>query len=129
MADAYRAGDAGRGGCPAVLWDANSFDGLRRSIIYARAEKDETGCAKLYYYENDATSRFAAIDGSLVTVAANQVRLLDERSQVLYQNSVRFLHPDLVSGGGVAVAYDIGGTALYALDSKSLRWRRRRRAS
>ena len=106
----------------AVLWDANSFDGLRRSIIYARAEKDETGCAKLYYYENDATSRFAAIDGSLVTVAANQVRLLDERSQVLYQNSVRFLHPDLVSGGGVAVAYDIGGTALYALDSNGLRW-------
>lgn len=106
----------------AVLWDANSFDGLRRSIIYARAEKDETGCAKLYYYENDATSRFAAIDGSLMTVAANQVRLLDERSQVLYQNSVRFLHPDLVSGGGVAVAYDIGGTALYALDSKGLRW-------
>lgn len=106
----------------AVLWDANSFDGLRRSIIYARAEKDETGCAKLYYYENDATSRFATIDGSLVTVAANQVRLLDERSQVLYQNSVRFLHPDLVSGGGVAVAYDIGGTALYALDSKGLRW-------
>ena len=106
----------------AVLWDANSFAGLRRSIIYARAEKDETGCAKLYYYENDATSRFAAIDGSLVTVAANQVRLLDERSQVLYQNSVRFLHPDLVSGGGVAVAYDIGGTALYALDSKGLRW-------
>lgn len=106
----------------AVLWDANSFDGLRRSIIYARAEKDETGCARLYYYENDATSRFAAIDGSLVTVAANQVRLLDERSQVLYQNSVRFLHPDLVSGGGVAVAYDIGGTALYALDSKGLRW-------
>lgn len=106
----------------AVLWDANSFDGLRRSVIYARAEKDETGCAKLYYYENDATSRFAAIDGSLVTVAANQVRVLDERSQVLYQNSVRFLHPDLVSGGGVAVAYDIGGTALYALDSKGLRW-------
>ena len=106
----------------AVLWDANSFDGLRRSIIYARAEKDETGCAKLYYYENDATSRFAAIDGSLVTVAANQVRLLDERSQVLYQNSVRFLHPDLGSGGGVAVAYDIGGTGLDALDSKGLRW-------
>ena len=106
----------------AVLWDANSFDGLRRSIIYARAEKDETGCAKLYYYENDATSRFAAIDGRLVTVAANQVRLLDERSQVLYLNSVRFLHPDMVSGGGVAVAYDIGGTVLYALDSKGLRW-------
>ena len=108
----------------AVLWDANSFDGLRRSIIYARAEKDETGCARLYYYENDATSRFAALDGSLVTVAANQIRVLDERSQVLYQTGVRFLHPDLVSGGGVAVAYDIGGTAMYAVDSKGLRWQR-----
>ncbi len=106
----------------AVLWDANSFDGLRRKLIYARAEKDETGCARLYYYENDATSRFAALNGSLVTVAANQVRVLDEHSQVLYQNSVRFLHADLVSGGDVAVAYDIGGTTLYVLDSKGLRW-------
>ena len=108
----------------AVLWDANSFDGLRRSIIYARAEKDETGCARLYYYENDATSRFAALDGSLVTVAANQIRVLDERSRVLYQTGVRFLHPDLVSGGGVAVAYDIGGTTRYVVDSKGLRWQK-----
>ena len=106
----------------AVLWDANSFDGLRRKLIYARAEKDETGCAKLYYYENDATSRFAALDGSLVTVAANQVRVLDAHSKVLYQNSVRFLHGDLAAGGDLAVAYDIGGTTLYALDSKGLRW-------
>ena len=108
----------------ALLWDANSFDGLRRSIIYARAEKDETGCARLYYYENDATSRFAALDGSLVTVAANQIRVLDERSRVLYQTGVRFLHPDLVSGGGVAVAYDIGGTTMYVVDSKGLRWQK-----
>ncbi len=108
----------------AVLWDANSFDGLRRSIIYARAEKDETGCARLYYYENDATSRFAALDGSLVTVAANQIRVLNERSRVLYQTGVRFLHPDLVSGGGVAVAYDIGGTTMYVVDSKGLRWQK-----
>ena len=30
----------------AVLWDANSFDGLRRRVIYARAQKDENGCAE-----------------------------------------------------------------------------------
>lgn len=106
----------------ALLWDANSFDGLRRSIIYARAEKDETGCATLYYYENDATSRFAALDGSLVTVAANQIRVLNERSDVLYQSNVQFMHPELTSGGDVAAAYDIGGTSLYVLDSRGLRW-------
>ncbi len=108
----------------ALLWDANSFDGLRRSIIYARAEKDETGCAKLYCYENDATSRFAALEGSLITVAANQIRVLDERSSVLYQAGVRFLSPDLATGGDVAAAYDIGGTTLYVLDSKGLRWQK-----
>ena len=86
----------------AVLWDANSFDGLRRSIIYARAEKDETGCAKLYYYENDATSRFTALEGSLVMVAANQIRVLDEHSNALYQTGVRFLSPDLAAGGDIA---------------------------
>ena len=106
----------------AVLWDANSFDGLRRSIIYARAEKDETGCAKLYYYENDATSRFTALEGSLVMVAANQIRVLDEHSNALYQTGVRFLSPDLAAGGDIAVAYDIGGTVLYVMDSKGLRW-------
>lgn len=106
----------------AVIWDANSFDGLRRSIIYARAEKDETGCARLYYYENDATSRFAALEGSLITVAANQIRVLDEHSDVVYQTSVHFLSPDLVTGGDIAVAYDIGGTTLYVLNEKGLYW-------
>ena len=39
----------------ALLWDSTVFDGLRRSVIYSRAEKDETGCALLYTYaaEND----------------------------------------------------------------------------
>lgn len=28
-----------------LLWQRGTFDGLRRSVIYARAEKDENGCA------------------------------------------------------------------------------------
>ena len=36
-----------------------------------------------------------------MTVAANQIRVLDERSELLYQTGVRFLRPDLVSGGDV----------------------------
>ena len=31
-----------------VLLDRTAFDGLRRSIAYMQAEKDESGCAKLY---------------------------------------------------------------------------------
>lgn len=55
-------------------------------------------------------------------VAANQIRVLDEHSNALYQTGVRFLSPDLAAGGDIAVAYDIGGTVLYVMDSKGLRW-------
>ncbi len=36
-----------------LLWQRGTFDGLRRSVIYARAEKDENGCAQLYQYAAD----------------------------------------------------------------------------
>ena len=31
-----------------VLLDRTAFDGLRRSIAYMQAEKDESGCARLF---------------------------------------------------------------------------------
>ena len=37
----------------AALTDTTAFDGLRRSVTYARAKKDETGCAQLYHYAAD----------------------------------------------------------------------------
>ena len=39
-----------------VLLDRTAFDGLRRSLAYMQAEKDESGCAKLYQYSGDGTS-------------------------------------------------------------------------
>lgn len=37
----------------AVLLDRSGFDGLRRKVIYAKAVKDENGCAQLYRYSSD----------------------------------------------------------------------------
>ena len=59
------------------LWDQSSFDGLRRSIIYATAKKDESGCAELYSYNGDQTSCFAALDGSLIDLSYNQLTSVD----------------------------------------------------
>ena len=61
----------------AVLLDRSSFDGLRRSIIYAKAEKDENGCAQLYRYSSDQSGRFASLEGSLAIVSMHQVTVLD----------------------------------------------------
>ena len=104
----------------AVLLDRSGFDGLRRSIIYAKAVKDENGCAQLYRYNSDQSGHFASLDGSLVSVSMHQLTVLDEKNRTLYDESVKFQVPSLQSRGGRAVAYDVGGTEVYVLSDKGL---------
>lgn len=104
----------------AVLWDANSFDGLRRSIIYSRAEKDEHGCARLYDYSGDRTSRFTSLDGSLLITSPNQIRLVTESGAVRYEEGIRFQSCGVVQKNAYAAVFDIGGTDIYVLDSHGL---------
>ena len=105
-----------------LLWDQSSFDGLRRSIIYATAKKDESGCAELYEYNGDQTSRFAVLDGSLVVLSGNRLLMMNEKGKNLVNETVRFSSPTLISNERCAVAYDTGGTALYLLGSKGILW-------
>lgn len=104
----------------AVLLDRSGFDGLRRSIIYAKAVKDENGCAQLYRYNSDQSGHFASLDGSLVSASMHQLTVLDEKNRTLYDESVKFQTPSLQSRGGRAVAYDVGGTEVYVLSDKGL---------
>ena len=104
----------------AVLLDRSGFDGLRRSVIYAKAVKDENGCAQLYRYNSDQSGHFASLDGSLVSVSMHQLTVLDEKNRTLYDESVKFQTPSLQSRGGRAVAYDVGGTEVYVLSDKGL---------
>lgn len=107
----------------AVLLDRSSFDGLRRSIIYAKAEKDENGCAQLYRYTSDQSGRFVSLDGSLAIVSMHQVTVLDEKNKSIYDETVKFQSPALYTCGSRAVAYDVGGTTLYVLSGKGLVYR------
>ena len=104
----------------AVLLDRSGFDGLRRSVIYAKAVKDENGCAQLYRYNSDQSGHFASLDGSLVSVSMHQLTVLDEKNRTLYDEAVKFQTPSLQSRGGRAVAYDVGGTEVYVLSDKGL---------
>ena len=104
----------------AVLWDANSFDGLRRRVIYARARKDENGCATLYDYSSDRTSRFAALDGALLIASPNQIRLVGEDGAVRYEESVHLQSCAIARCGDLAAVYDIGGTDLYVMNPRGL---------
>ena len=104
----------------AVLWDANAFDGLRRRFIYASAQKDENGCARLYDYSSDRSARFAGLRGSLLIASPSQIRLIGEKGAVLYEHSVRLQSCTVIQRGELAAVCDIGGNEIYLLDSRGL---------
>ena len=108
----------------AILWDRGTFDGLRRSVIYYKANKDETGCAQLYSYPSDKTSCFMSLGGSLVNASQNQLQLINESNDVVYSANVQFLKPAVSTRGGLGLVYDVGGTGVYVLNSKGLRWQK-----
>ena len=78
-----------------VLYDRGEFDGLRRRVLYAKAEKDENGCAQLYRYASDQSGSFASLEGSLATVSMHQISVLDETGKTVYDQSVKFQTPTL----------------------------------
>ena len=104
----------------AALTDTTAFDGLRRSVTYARAKKDETGCAQLYHYAADRTSRFASLDGSLAIVTNSQLLVMQEDGQVVCNETVKWTSCTVTGTGSLAAAYDIGGSDVYILNAQGL---------
>lgn len=104
----------------ALLWDHGSFDGLRRAVIYRQAQKDETGCAQLYRYAVEKSAVFTSLDGSLIMASDGQISVLGEDGARSLPHAGEVLARGRVYGGRRAVAYDIGGTEIYVLDSHGL---------
>ena len=103
-----------------VLYDRGEFDGLRRRVLYAKAEKDENGCAQLYRYASDQSGSFASLEGSLVSVSMHQLSVLDETGKTVYDQPVKLQTPALARSTARAAAYDVGGRTVYVLSAKGL---------
>ena len=106
-----------------VLYDRGEFDGLRRRMLYAKAQKDENGCAQLYRDASDQSGTFASLEGSLISVSMHQLSVLDETGKTVYDQSVKFQTPALARSATRAAAYDVGGKTVYVLSSKGLVYR------
>lgn len=101
----------------AAYRDGTGFDVLRRYFNYGDAEQSvEQG----YDYDASAQNRFAALGDTLVIMSDTSVQVQARGGDVLWESPVRMESPALVSGGGRAVAYDVGGTELYVLDENGL---------
>ncbi len=104
----------------AALWDSTAFDGLRRSVIYSQAKKDENGCALLYNYAAEKDQSCTNLNGSLILVSQHHVTMLSEGGQELYHADVKFHKSAVADNGTLAAAYDIGGREIYLLNAKGL---------
>lgn len=100
----------------AAYRDGTGFDVLRRYFNYGSVEK--AGGETVYDYDASATNRFAVLGDHLVVLSSTSLELLDPDGGTVWSASVKMEAPALESGGGRAVAYDVGGTELYVVDAE-----------
>lgn len=102
----------------AAYRDGTGFDILRRYLHYGGTEK--AGGSTVYHYESASKNRFALLGESLVVLSDASLSVYSEAGEEVWSAPVTMTAPALASGGGRAVAYDVGGTALYVVDQAGL---------
>ena len=100
----------------AAYRDGTGFDVLRRYFSYSREEKASGDAG--YDYDASSSNRFAALGDTLVVLSDTSLKLLGQGGEELWSANVQMKAPALATGGGRAVAYDVGGRELYVLDEK-----------
>ena len=98
----------------AAYRDGTGFDILRRYLHYGRAE--QAGGETVYHYDSASKNRFALLGESLAVLSDASLSLYNRAGEEVWSTPVTMTAPALVSGGGRAVAYDVGGTSLYVID-------------
>ena len=98
----------------AAYRDGTGFDALRRLCSYGSGE--ESTAEAQYDYDASDSNRFAVLGDSLVVLSDTKLQVLARGGEEIWSTSVRMSAPALETGGGRAVAYDVGGTELYVVD-------------
>ena len=93
--------------------DGTGFDALRRLFSYEEPSAEE---APVYQYEASADGRFAMLGDCLAVLSNTGFQILDRSGEEVWSAAVNMAAPALVSAGGRAAAYDVGGSELYLVD-------------
>ena len=94
-------------------------DRFRRWLIYGSSEEEN-----LYSYSADSNNLFAQLGDYLVLANQNHLQLLRSDGTAQQDISVQLSHPALSTGGGLAAAWDVGGTALTVADKDGVLFQR-----
>ena len=100
----------------AAYRDGTGFDTLRRYFSYGSTEtvSGET----VFRYDASSGNRYAVLGNRLVVLSETKLSLLDPGGGEVWSTQVSMTAPALQGNGSRAVAYDVGGTALYVVDQK-----------
>ncbi len=88
------------------------FDAVRRYLRYG----SHNSADRIYSYPASSSTRFASIGDTLVVLTDSSLRLLDANGEEVWSQPVRMKSPALSSNGSRVVAWDVGGSELYALN-------------
>lgn len=102
----------------AAYRDGTGFDVLRRYLHYGGAER--VGGAVRYEYDASSKNRFGVLGEGLVVLSDTSLKVMDKNGLEVWHTPVNMVSPALDCRGGRAVAYDVGGTALYVVDQNGL---------
>ena len=91
--------------------DGTGFDALRRRFAYGGTQAEGT-----IRYEASTANRFASLEGGVAVLSDRELTVLRDDGGEVCRIAAAFASPGLVSGGGRAAAYDVGGTELYVVD-------------
>jgi len=96
-----------------AMKDGNYFSALRRWLVYG----DSSQTQNYYSYSADPENLYGQLEGNLLVVSSNAIRLLQDNGVTLYDLPVSLESPMLTVGTEQAVVCDVGGSAVYVLDS------------
>lgn len=95
-----------------VFREALNLDAVRRYFTYLGTEGDEQ--FGRFQYEAQSTAAFAAYEDGLAVASPAGLEVFDESGGVLAQMSSGMAYPAVDAGGGLVLAWDVGGSTLCA---------------
>ena len=99
--------------------DGRYKDRFRRWLIYGSSVEEN-----LYSYSADSDNLFGQVEEYMVLVNQNHLQLLRSDGTAQQDISIQLGHPALSTGGGLAAAWDVGGTALIVADENGVLFQR-----
>ena len=97
----------------AAYRDGTGFDFLRRWLAYG---EEELGAS--YDYDAATDNRFALLGKGMAVLSGTELRIFRGNGTVALSKQVNLAAPALQAAGELAVAYDVGGTRLWLVNTE-----------